>query len=116
MTLSIVPTATDEQYYSEEVILDGTPYELTFRWNARASLWYMDIRLLNGTPVQLGVPVTTRAFLTRQTRISIAPQGELWAVEQDGNAQDAQEFDLGDRVVLFYIPVADIITLATGTL
>ena len=103
MTVLIVPTSVEEKLYSFEQSFDEVQYELTLRWNERASLWCIDIRLLNGDPVRLGIPVTTRTFLTRRTRTADSVRGELWACEQDGDSRDAGVNDLGDRVVLYYI-------------
>jgi len=108
MATSIVPTRTDgKQRYSVRVLLDGLNFTLEFFWNPRELAWYLLIYDASGNQllirkVVVGQPLT-QIFVN-----PALPRGELFAIDTTGKDQDPGLTDLGSRVVLIYIPKADL--------
>jgi len=92
------------------VVLDGTPFQLYFRWNARAAMWRLDISddagdvLAAGLAVRnAGLPVNGCKF--GQTNM---PQGLLLAIAGTAKGTDADNGELGARVQVVYAEAADV--------
>lgn len=92
------------------VVLDGTPFQLYFRWNARAALWRCDIsddagnQLCAGLAVRnSGLPFNSAIF--GQTN---QPQGLLLAIASASKDTDADNGELGARVQIVYAEATDV--------
>lgn len=87
--------------------LDGTTYQLRFRWNGRLSRWFFDLSTAAGTPLIQGKLLAVGADLLRQIRHDDrAPQGFLVAMDTVGR-QDAGFRDLGVRHQIGYFGVTE---------
>ncbi len=108
MSTFVIPTATDLARYSIEVELDKTDFRFDFEWNERAGQWSFTISdaqgvaLVSGRRVVLGLPLLNRF---RDPRL---PPGMLTAVDTSDSNLEPGFADLGDRVLLLYIEVADL--------
>jgi hypothetical protein len=67
MTQSIqVPTTATDKY---NVVLGGTTYNITFRFNTREARWYFDLYQEDNTPIKLGVKVMENQSLLFRYRL-----------------------------------------------
>lgn len=90
------------------IVLDGVPYQLETRWNARAQLWFLSLYDSDGVAVAAslgiansGLPIN--AAIYRQQGV---PQGGFWALAQREPDRDAGADELGGRVVVTYSEAA----------
>lgn len=115
MTIRI-PTRSDLDFYEMQLTLDGSPFDLVFRWNARDEVWYLSIydpavaETVDGsrTPIIGSIPVFVGGPLLSLCRRRDRPLGELIAIDTQGNDEDPGRRDLGDRVVLLYYSQAEL--------
>jgi len=96
-----IPESVDAASLS--VDLDGVTYRLGFRWNARASAWFMSLATEDETPIASGIKVVADWPLLRGVRGGLRPPGELLAVDTSGQQTDPGRDDLGRRVELVYV-------------
>lgn len=99
-----IPVMTDVPNFIERVELEGTIYNLEFRYNERQELWHMDIRdandvdLLVGVPLLGGLPLTSRFV----GRIEGLPPGSFLCVNESGDPETPSYLSFGNGVNLFY--------------
>jgi len=106
-TAFVIPTDTGDFVQPQvlRVVLDGTAFQLLLQFNARFAAWRCDIAddsgavLASGLPVRnAGVPVNG-AIWGRQG----FPLGALLAVASAAIGTDADNSELGGRVLLTYL-------------
>src|SRR6266404_1150818 len=108
MASQVLPTLTDgTQFYTQRVVLDGVAFVLQFSWNARDSSWYVLILDSSANPL-LSRRLAVGSPLLGRFKIQGLPAGEIMAMDTSGQDLDAGLTDLGGRVQLLYIPVADL--------
>jgi hypothetical protein len=64
MPVYTIPLTNTNQ--NVQVSLLGVTYSLTVRWNALASLWYLDIDDVNSNPILNGIPMVAGVNLLKQ--------------------------------------------------
>jgi hypothetical protein len=106
-----LPTRTDSDYYDFEIELDGRSYVLTFNWNGRDSSWYFSIADNAGTPLLSGRKLALGAPFLRRFADARLPPGELRLFDTTGKDVEAGRNDLGSRVLLVYVPAAELAAL-----
>ncbi len=105
----ILPTRFDGQArYTFEIELDQVTFNFSFEWNDRDLGWYMSIADVDGTPLLDGRRIINDYPLADLYRDPRLPAGSLMAMDTSGNGIEAGFRDLGDRVQLIYIPVAEL--------
>lgn len=112
----LIPLRADLDAYVERVSLDGVDYDLAFRWNERDQQYYMSIfspdspTQSDGSRVALvaGVPILVGTPFLRSVPGLDRPLGEFIALDTSGQMQEAGQRDLGARVILVYVPLAEI--------
>lgn len=108
MAVQVLPNVVNVPHYSFQTDLDNVTFRFEFRWNDRASAWFMSISDVNGVEllssrrIVVGFPLLTRF---RDPRL---PAGDLNAIDTTGNDEEAGINDLGGRVKLLYFPVGDL--------
>lgn len=102
-----LPCRTDLPHYQFEAELDGTNYQLEFRWNDRAAAWFLEVRDSSGTPLLSGRRVCLNSFTLRRFRGLGLPPGELLCYDTSGTNTDPGLNDLGGRVRLLYFTAAE---------
>ncbi len=116
MTMLVLDTVSPESfYYEEQVPLEGSIYSVTLYWNSRASAWFFDLDDPNGDPVVYGLRVTTGRNLLAQSVSSTQPPGVFYVFDTSGSDTDPGQNDLGTRVLLVYVPAADVAAIQAGT-
>jgi hypothetical protein len=106
----IVPTEPTAPFWVQTTTLDGVPYLLTFRFNFREQVYYLDIVSADGLVFYAeGLKLVSNFLLLRT--YGVTPPGELMAVSSSSDDSPAKIGELGDglRVALIYIPQADLI-------
>jgi hypothetical protein len=89
--------------FQQVVPLEGETYTFLFRWNARASRWFLTIRddagadLITGKKIVADVP-----FHPHETNENLPP-GQIRILDVSGEGADPGLRDLGKRVVLMYV-------------
>lgn len=114
MATVIVPTKTDLAIYREQVDLEGVTYTLDFQYNSREGAWYFDLLDAEGTAIRPGVKVVVGVPLLRLVQGAARPAGEMLALDQSGEDEEAGLEDLGDRVLLTYAEAADVAEALAG--
>ena len=88
-----------EQVYA----LEGVNYVCRTRWNERASAWFLDVALEDGTAIVTGRKITVSQMLGYRSADSRRFPGWLVALDSSGVYLDPTETDLGTRVQLYYL-------------
>lgn len=116
-----IPTfaGSTDPFYNVKTQLDGTQYQLTFRWNHRESCWKFDLFQTDGTPILYGVKVVPSTFLlTRSHYIDGCPPGEIMCITHnptDDLPPTLDDLQLGGRCELIYLPLLDMLALINAT-
>lgn len=104
-----IPLTNTPSNYDQQIALDGAEYTLSLDWNARANVWMLTMRTIDGDPVINGHPLVVNRPVLRSIPRSpgIRPPGELILVRvQTGD--DIEVDDLGtDEVRLVYFTRAE---------
>lgn len=111
--LPLVPSVGD---YTFTTTINGNTYNFRVRWNARASLWFIDVADPSNVPIASGIAVV----LGEPLGISFAytdpfMTGRFFARDTTGANREATFDDLGLRVIVEYWSLNDLITAALGS-
>lgn len=98
----------DVAHFGFAVELDSITYQLSFRWNARAGRWFLDVRDGDGNALRLGVAMIPDAPLLRRFGLGDAFPGELMLVDSHGFGADPGFEDLGRRHRLYHFLASDL--------
>jgi hypothetical protein len=107
--MKILPTLTDgTPYYEFSVPLDGVTFLFEFIWNDRQACWFYNLKAADDTPLLMGRKVVLDLpMITRFKSLSL-PAGDLVARDTTGAQIPPSLTDLGDRVILYYVTVAEL--------
>jgi hypothetical protein len=87
-------------------VLGDTSLDFATRWNELSSVWTMDLtRTDDGQALLRGIPLVLGADLLAPYGLGL---GSLILVDTSGAGMEAGPEDLGDRVVMYYLTVADV--------
>jgi hypothetical protein len=103
-----VPTLSDgTARYDQTTELDGVFFRLYFDFNEYDGFWYLTIRTEADTQIVgcEGIRLAANSWPIRRAYDPNRPQGEFYVLSESG--QEAGINDLGDSVILSYIPIAD---------
>lgn len=101
-------------HYRQSTPLDGQLFVLHFDFNTRDGNWRLSVHDADDNPITgaigrklvVNYPVLVRSYVDNR------PLGELLVTSE--TQQDPGLADLGDGVILTYVPQADVETLADG--
>jgi hypothetical protein len=107
MALLEIYTTNTTPVYQQQVKLDGTTYTLLLYFNPRINngqgKWFLTLANQNSAMLVGPVPVTVSwPLFNRFTDLMQLP-GTLFAYDTSGSNLDPGQFDLGDRVRLYYL-------------
>lgn len=107
----LIPITPGDPEQRITTTLDGEQYVLRFRWNttddARVGAWYMDAWERDGTtPIVFGVKMVLGTFLGQSTGHALF-FGGMFLIDTSGSGDEPRLFDLGGRVLLMVLTVAD---------
>lgn len=94
-------------YYCDlAVLLGGTQYTLTMRWNTRSALWFCDINDVVGNLIVGGISLGTGRDVLAPYRPSFAvPKGALYVADTTGKGSNAGKGSFSStHELLFYSP------------
>lgn len=109
--MSVLNIDTDQSalFWDQTTTLDGVPYLLTFRYNSREEVYYLQIQSADGSITYAqGIKIVANYPLLRQ--YGDTPPGELMAMSTtpDDSPPQLGELGVGARCVLMYIEAADV--------
>lgn len=73
----VLQTFPDLERHTQEVTLDGTPYQVRLTWRQRPRAWYMDLLAADGAPIALGRRLSPRSLPLFGSAVANAPPGNL---------------------------------------
>lgn len=111
----IVPFIPSVPAYEFSLDIDGVSYTFDVRWNGRASAWYVDVLLSDGTAVARGIKIVLGAYLGRGRLHELFQLGVFVARDTSGDQRDATLDDLGTRVEVVYVPIDEAIGRLVGS-
>lgn len=107
MAIQEISTRTDLPSYEQQVVLDGVTYTIGLYFNQRindgAGKWMIVLADKNRNMICGPVPVTVSWPLFDRFIDFATPPGTIFAFDTSGQNLDAGQFDLGNRVRLFYL-------------
>ena len=106
-----IPTDTNLSFWQQITTLDGTDFQLEFRYNQREDVYYLSISLTDGTALATGIKLVSNYRLLQAYSSSLMPPGELIAVASgaDDSPAGLGELGLGQRVELTYYTQAEMV-------
>ena len=113
MSLFQIPLTNQVLLYSQIQGLDGTKYNIAFRYNSRNDTWYMTIADTNNNILIRSMPCLTNVIeMTNRlgSEPSVFPIGELIFLDITTDAiadLDCTEENFGQAVQLFYLNAVD---------
>lgn len=95
---------TSPQPSSQQIVLNGTLYQLSLNWCDPAQCWMLDVADQNNNPIVGGIPLVTGAdLLVQLAYLSIGSGGAL-IVQSDNNPDLVPSFEtLGSTGHLFFV-------------
>lgn len=89
--------------------IESTPYLFDVRWNSRDAAWYMDVLEASEQPIVLGIKLVLGAYLGRRSNHRLFKRGVFMMLDTSDAGRDATYDDLGERVILVYMPIDELI-------
>lgn len=102
MATKLLPVTVTPLAYTFSIELDKVIYQLTFTWNARESRWFMEIADEQLNEIVSGIALVIQWPLLKRFKDSRLPPGLLYALDTQDTGQEADDTDLGTRVLLVY--------------
>jgi hypothetical protein len=109
MAMSQLPIDALEKNYQVTTVLEGSTFTFAIRWNGRAASWFFDLYDGDGTIIIAGVRIVLGMIFGRRSVDPRMPNGALFASDLSGASIEAGRDDLGVRVLMYYIPAADLV-------
>jgi hypothetical protein len=107
MSLLEIPTQNDLPAYEQLVKLDGTAYTIALYFNPRVNdgngSWFITLADQNRNMLVGPIPLIVSWALFEPYTDLVELPGTIFAFDTSGEDADAGQFDLGDRVRLFYL-------------
>lgn len=107
MAIQEIPTRTDLPSYEQQVVLDKVTYTISLYFNPRINngqgKWEIVLADQNRNMICGPVPVIVSWPLFDRFVEENIPLGTIFAFDTSNQEKDPGQFDLGDRVRLFYI-------------
>jgi hypothetical protein len=110
----LIPTRSDLPFYDLQVPLDGVTYTLEFRRNVRVGAWFMNGYDITGTVLYFAGVKLVADFPLAAYNTARQPAGFFIAKDTSGQGIDPGINDLGVRVQLVYVTVAELNALREG--
>ena len=103
MAIRTIPIDPALLAFSFKVDLDNKSYRFRFAWNARVSVWTMNVLSEAGIELVNGIPIYPKQLLLKPFQYNEdLPQGNLFALNLvDGNTPPTRE-NFGSDVVVLY--------------
>lgn len=103
MATLTIPITYEYSSYDFQLDLEGATYLFTFRYNARADRWFMNISDENENVLIAGVPLITNYNLLAPYKNAKLPPGRFYMYDETGAERTAGREDFGTTIKLFYV-------------
>jgi hypothetical protein len=104
------PTAPDNFFSCD---LDGVEYVFRTKWNFNDSAHYLSLFTIGGIEIASGIKIVLgKPDLLAPVHSLLRPPGAIYAVDMSNEKIEAGIKDLGDRVILNYVEIGDLIVAA----
>ncbi len=102
MALIKIPVDSLRANYSMKLDLDGVTYTLSFRYNFRFAVWYMDLADEQGTTILSDIALLLGTILLDRFANDNIPQGELFMLNLENENEEATRDNFGIDALLMY--------------
>ena len=106
--LPLVPSVAFQRVSTQ---LEDVQFILDVRWNGRDDAWYMDLLAEDEEPIKVGMKITLGTLLGARSANAEFPVGVFLVIDTSGEDVNATFDDFGDRVVVMYVPAAEVADL-----
>lgn len=95
--------------YRISTALDTVQYLLDVRWNGREGVWHFDLLTEDATTILSGISIVLGVVSLGWRSVDPRmPPGMLQVRDLSDNGIDAEFDDLGERVVVYYVPIGEL--------
>lgn len=105
--MDIIPFVPSDNNYILQVPLGGIVYLFDTYWNARDLSWYFHLKNADQSVIAYGIKVVLGVNLGRWCQDPFFQNNILQASDTSGNMKDAGYDDLGGRVVVLHLTMAE---------
>ena len=105
--IPLQPETTDQLVSVE---LDGNPYILRVLWNERFGYFSLSVSAADETPILRNVKMVKNYPLIGRYKNTLLPAGDLYFVQEKGNADRAAYADLAVNFGLYYYEADTVVT------
>jgi hypothetical protein len=106
-----LPLIPSVPFYRVSTTLDDDVFLLDLKWNTRDAAWYMTILTPDEDVIVAEVKIVLGTLLGARSTDPRMPAGILQVCDLAGTGVDATLDDLGERVVIYYTPIAEFAAL-----
>jgi len=106
-----LPIDTTVSNFSQQMDLDGVPYNLTFLYNTSSLQWTLSISDIDDVHIVDGLKLVLNSNLFSQYPSIGLPPGELYCIDSTGKELEINRDNLGSVVELIYVTEAEIDTI-----
>lgn len=111
----ILPFIPSVAAYEFSADIDGVSYLFDVRWNSRDQAFYFNLFEDDGEPIAYGLKVVLGTLIGETTPHGLFRNGIIVAVDTTQESREATFDDLGTRVQVRYIPVAEYLARVAGS-
>ena len=102
MSILQIPLKPNLEAYEISTVLELVTYILSFSFNRRQDIWYMDILNQDRDPILSGIPMYTQTDLTAQYVGEDMPPGIFLIFDTEGTDNNPVQDEFGNRFLLLY--------------
>jgi len=99
----LIPTNSNYPDWTETVQIEDRSYRIRGSWDTRLQSWRLDIGTEDEWICQ-GAKAVANCPIWHKRKHDDLPAGRFFLLDQSGAGEDPGRDDLGDRVVLLYVP------------
>ena len=106
-----LPLTSNYPFFTFTIVLSGTVFSLTFRYNIRMDRWFMDIADASGVLIVSGLPLLIQADIIGQYTKEGLPAGRfiVYDLTNESPAQQPTRYSWGStHAVYYYDPVGSL--------
>lgn len=111
----ILPFIPSVAAYEFSTDIEGISYTFDVRWNSRDEGWYFNLFEDNGAPIAYGLKVVLGTLIGETTPHNLFRLGVLVVIDTTQEGREATFDDLGTRVQVRYVPVAEYLARVAGS-